>query len=309
MRVVPSSHPSLSLCSLVLRVCTGFPSGSYTSLLPVPPTLRLAVFEQLANPLNVRSRRDVERDHPELLDALAGGTEPVEGLQHGLPGRLRATVLQHDQPDGAVLGGVNGLPGPAQAVIVNVHADDIAARDAADEPWGVVETHCSVAEVHCPEALNACGRPAVLVNLHPEVDLHMGVADVRHHAIIYSPAPGERPRSRLLFVVLIQPEPGRDRVAQRAQGAGGRGGGVEAVAAEHVEVRVLERGKAGDVLVPQLVALGAELGDGGVDVLRGPEDDGVEDQAERAELVLSELAQLDAELVREVRLPLKVVVK
>ncbi|OKH94812.1 hypothetical protein AB852_11575 [Streptomyces uncialis] len=41
----------------------------------------------------------------------------------------------------------------------------------------------------------------------------------------------------------------------------------------------------GDVLVPQLVALGAELDDGGVDVAGGPEHDGVEDQAERAELV------------------------
>jgi hypothetical protein len=49
---------------------------------------------------------------------------------------------------------------------------------------------------------------------------------------------------------------------------------------------VLERGQAGDVLVADLVALGAEPGDGGVDVLRGPEHDGVEDQAEHAELVL-----------------------
>lgn len=51
-----------------------------------------------------------------------------------------------------------------------------------------------------------------------------------------------------------------------------------------------ERGKAGDVLVADVVALGAELGDGGVDVLRGPEHDGVEDQAERAELVLHAVA-------------------
>jgi hypothetical protein len=82
----------------------------------------------------------------------------------------------------------------------------------------------------------------------------------------------------------------RVRVAQRAQGAGGRGGGGEAVAAEHVEVAVLEWREPGDVLVPQLVSLGAELGDGGVDVLRGPEHDGVEGQAERAELVLHAVA-------------------
>ncbi len=38
------------------------------------------------------------------------------------------------------------------------------------------------------------------------------------------------------------------------------------------------------------MALGLELGDGGIDVLRSPQDDGVEDQAERAELVLHPVA-------------------
>ncbi len=65
---------------------------------------------------------------------------------------------------------------------------------------------------------------------------------------------------------------------------------MKAVAAEQVQVAVLERGEPGDVLVPDLVALGLELGDGGVDVLRRPEHDGVEDQAERAELVLHAVA-------------------
>lgn len=54
----------------------------------------------------------------------------------------------------------------------------------------------------------------------------------------------------------------RVRVTQRAQGAGGRDLGDEAVAAEQVQVAVLERGQAGDVLLADLVAL--ELGDGGV---------------------------------------------
>lgn len=43
---------------------------------------------------------------------------------------------------------------------------------------------------------------------------------------------------------------------------------------------MLERGQAGDVLVPDLVALGTEPGDGGVDVPGGPEHHGVEDQAQ-----------------------------
>ncbi|GLX41889.1 hypothetical protein Sros01_79610 [Streptomyces roseochromogenus] len=52
------------------------------------------------------------------------------------------------------------------------------------------------------------------------------------------------------------------------------------------EAAVLERGEPGDVLVPDLVALGAEPGGCGGRVHRHPERDGVEDRAERAELVL-----------------------
>lgn len=66
-------------------------------------------------------------------------------------------------------------------------------------------------------------------------------------------------------------------VAQRAQGAGCRGAGGKAIAAEHVEVVALERGGPGDVLVQDRVALGLQLGDGGVDALRRPERDGIED--------------------------------
>jgi hypothetical protein len=54
---------------------------------------------------------------------------------------------------------------------------------------------------------------------------------------------------------------------------------------------VLERAEPGDVLVTDLVALGAEPGDGGFDGAHRPEHDGVGDQAERTELVLSEPAQ------------------
>lgn len=48
---------------------------------------------------------------------------------------------------------------------------------------------------------------------------------------------------------------------------------------------MLEWGEPGDVLVSYLVAFDAKLGDGGVDVEGGPENDGVENQAEPAELV------------------------
>lgn len=75
-------------------------------------------------------------------------------------------------------------------------------------------------------------------------------------------------------------ESGGIRVAQWPQAAAGWGGGGEAVAAEHVEILVLERGEPGDVLVPDLVVLRAELGDGGVDVPGRPEHHGVQDQAQ-----------------------------
>jgi hypothetical protein len=53
--------------------------------------------------------------------------------------------------------------------------------------------------------------------------------------------------------------------------------GGEAVAAQDVEIAVLERGQPGDVLVPDLVAFGAELRDGSVDVSGRPEHRGVQD--------------------------------
>lgn len=49
---------------------------------------------------------------------------------------------------------------------------------------------------------------------------------------------------------------------------------------------MLQRGEPSGVLVPDLVALGADLGDSGVDVPSGPQLHGVEDQAKRAELIL-----------------------
>jgi hypothetical protein len=61
------------------------------------------------------------------------------------------------------------------------------------------------------------------------------------------------------------------RIAQRPQAPADRDGGIEAVAAQDVEVAVVERGQAGDVLVADLVALSTERGDGGVDVPGRPE--------------------------------------
>lgn len=52
---------------------------------------------------------------------------------------------------------------------------------------------------------------------------------------------------------------------------------------------VLERGESGDVLVLEAVALRAELAeldDGGVQIARGPQDHGVEDESQTGELVL-----------------------
>jgi hypothetical protein len=70
-------------------------------------------------------------------------------------------------------------------------------------------------------------------------------------------------------------------------GAGGLD--IELVAAQEVDVPVLERGESGDVLVLEAVALRAELAeldDGGVQIARGPQDHGVEDESQTGELVL-----------------------
>lgn len=49
---------------------------------------------------------------------------------------------------------------------------------------------------------------------------------------------------------------------------------------------VSEKGAPGDVPVLDVMALGAELSDGGVQVAGAPQHHGVEDQAQRGELVL-----------------------
>ena len=50
-------------------------------------------------------------------------------------------------------------------------------------------------------------------------------------------------------------------------------------------MRVRERGQPGDVLVAHGLAAAAQVLDDGVEVARVPQHDGVEDQAERGELV------------------------
>lgn len=52
-----------------------------------------------------------------------------------------------------------------------------------------------------------------------------------------------------------------------------------------------ERGQACDVLIADVGAVGAQLLQDGVQVAGVAQHEGIEDQAERAELVLSELAQ------------------
>ena len=53
----------------------------------------------------------------------------------------------------------------------------------------------------------------------------------------------------------------------------------------HSQVLAHERAEPGGVFLEHRVALGLQLPDRGVEVHRGPQHDGVEDQAEDAELV------------------------
>jgi hypothetical protein len=64
----------------------------------------------------------------------------------------------------------------------------------------------------------------------------------------------------------------------------------EGEVAEHLDVLVLQRREAREVLIGDLVAGGAELGDGVVEVLGVPEHERVEREAERAELVFLPVA-------------------
>ena len=75
-------------------------------------------------------------------------------------------------------------------------------------------------------------------------------------------------------------------VAQVADGPGGQVRKNEAVGAVDAEVPADERGKPGHVLLEHRVALGPELADGGIEVDGRPQDDAIQDKAERAELVL-----------------------
>lgn len=74
-------------------------------------------------------------------------------------------------------------------------------------------------------------------------------------------------------------------------------------------MRVLQRGQAGHVLVLDVGARRAELGNGGVQVAGVPQHHGVEDQAQGGEPVLSELAQRGAELISRTLPPRKVFVE
>jgi hypothetical protein len=76
------------------------------------------------------------------------------------------------------------------------------------------------------------------------------------------PKPPRVPGSLVVAVVIVVEIDGF-RIAQRAQAVARLGCG-EAVAAQDVQIPVLERGQPGHVLVPDVVALGAELDDGGM---------------------------------------------
>ena len=64
----------------------------------------------------------------------------------------------------------------------------------------------------------------------------------------------------------------------------GEGGEMEGVVTVDVDVFAHVRREPGHVFVSHRVALGAQAGQGSVEVHRGPQRDAVEDQAESAEL-------------------------
>ncbi|GAA5029055.1 hypothetical protein GCM10023335_67590 [Streptomyces siamensis] len=87
-----------------------------------------------------------------------------------------------------------------------------------------------------------------------------------------------------------------DEVAQQAQvhsrtiPVGYQGSMLNRQRAQEADVPVLERGETGDVFVLDVVALGANPGNDGVQASDVPQDHGVEDQTDSGEPVLSEPA-------------------
>jgi hypothetical protein len=77
----------------------------------------------------------------------------------------------------------------------------------------------------------------------------------------------------------------------------------EGVTAEHIDVLVTEGRQTCDILVEHLEAFVAQLVQGGIHVDRVPQYDGVEDQAERAELILLPLAVALSQLGSSQNLP------
>lgn len=63
------------------------------------------------------------------------------------------------------------------------------------------------------------------------------------------------------------------RLVQRARGTGGRGGGGDALAAQHVEVRVPERGERGDLVLSHLDAIDGTRDAAGAQRIAGPPHD------------------------------------
>lgn len=108
--------------------------------------------------------------------------------------------------------------------------------------------------------------------------------------------PGQPHRQRPLPASGIRPYRGlrRIRVFLRRTTRRVRGWPGEGVAAEEVDVVVVERGQAGEQFVGDGEAVGGQLLEGGVDVKAVEQDNGVAGRPEGAELVLSELGMLTA---------------
>jgi hypothetical protein len=113
-----------------------------------------------------------------------------------------------------------------------------------------------------------------------------GYRDVRApHLAVVQPPQARDDRRVMLLVVLVRGV----GVAQPADGSWGQVGKDEGIGAVDPQAAADERGEPGHVLVPDRVALGLELADGGVQVDGRPQNEAIQDKAEGAELVLSEM--------------------
>jgi hypothetical protein len=131
------------------------------AFLIVPPVILDPLAQEPLHRAQVGIWRDVEGDHPKLLQPLAVHPQRREGIQHRLPTPSQGTVWERDHADRAVARPRHLVGGPPHAVAVGRGPEGVARREIADEPGDVVQADQAAAERDRPDpSLGTGGQPS-----------------------------------------------------------------------------------------------------------------------------------------------------